>query len=53
MQKELDNLKDVMNIEKKNLEMAFYECDKFNTMCYEKDVELKVFEKIHEELKAR
>ncbi|XP_069148898.1 uncharacterized protein [Solanum lycopersicum] len=88
MQKVLDNLKDVLNFEKQNLEMAIYDCDKFNTLCNEKDVELKdaltekrnlemrlpklssqgskkttpkelidannqVFDKIHEELKAR
>ncbi|XP_010314577.1 nuclear matrix constituent protein 1-like isoform X1 [Solanum lycopersicum] len=41
MQKELDNLKDVLNFEKQNLEMAIYDCDKFNTLCNEKDVELK------------
>ncbi|XP_069148906.1 uncharacterized protein [Solanum lycopersicum] len=41
MQKVLDNLKDVLNFEKQNLEMAIYDCDKFNTLCNEKDVELK------------
>ncbi|KAK4735372.1 hypothetical protein R3W88_009633 [Solanum pinnatisectum] len=88
MQKELDNLKDILTFEKQNLEMTIYDCDKFNSLCNEKDVELKaalsekqslemrhpklssqcskktipkelvdannqVFEKIHEELKAR
>ena len=42
MQKELDNLKDVLNFEKQNLETAIYDCEKFNTLCNEKDVELKV-----------
>lgn len=88
MQKELDNLKDILTFEKQNLEMAIYDCDKFSSLFNEKDVELKaalsekrsiemrlpklssqgskktipkelvdannqVFEKIHEELKAR
>ncbi|KAH0644652.1 hypothetical protein KY284_032536 [Solanum tuberosum] len=88
MQKELDNLKDILTFEQQNLEMAIYDCDKFSSLCNEKDVELKaalsekrslemrlpklssqgskktiskelvdannqVFEKIHEELKAR
>ncbi|WMV19748.1 hypothetical protein MTR67_013133 [Solanum verrucosum] len=88
MQKELDNLKDILTFEKLNLEMAIYDCDKFSSLCNEKDAELKaaltekrslemrlpklssqgskktipkelvdannqVFEKIHEELKAR
>ncbi|XP_006366315.1 uncharacterized protein [Solanum tuberosum] len=88
MQKELDNLKDILTFEKQNLEMAIYDCDKFSSLCNEKDAELKaaltekrslelripklssqgskktipkelvdannqVFEKIHEELKAR
>ncbi|WMV20208.1 hypothetical protein MTR67_013593 [Solanum verrucosum] len=52
MQKELDNLKDILTFEKQNLEMAIYDCDKFSSLCNEKDAELKVFEKIHEELKA-
>ncbi|XP_069152691.1 uncharacterized protein [Solanum lycopersicum] len=42
MRKELDNLKDVLNFEKQNLETAIYDCEKFNTLCNEKDVELKV-----------
>ncbi|XP_049378549.1 uncharacterized protein LOC125843351 [Solanum stenotomum] len=88
MQKELDNLKDILTFEKQSLEMAIYDCDRFSSLCNEKDVELKValsekrslemqlpklssqgskktiakelvdennqvFEKIHEELKAR
>ncbi|KAK4717901.1 hypothetical protein R3W88_016239 [Solanum pinnatisectum] len=88
MQKELDNLKDILTFEKQNLELTIYDCDKFSLLCNEKDVELnatllekrslemrlpklssqgskktipeelvnannQVFEKIHEELKAR
>ncbi|KAH0695883.1 hypothetical protein KY289_013365 [Solanum tuberosum] len=41
MQKELDNLKDILTFEKQNLEMAIYDCDKFSSLCNEKDVELK------------
>ncbi|WMV41229.1 hypothetical protein MTR67_034614 [Solanum verrucosum] len=40
MQKELDNLKD-MTFEKQSLEMAIYDCDRFSSLCNEKDVELK------------
>jgi len=43
MQKELDNLKDILTFEKQNLEMAIYDCDKFSSLCNEKDVELKLF----------
>ncbi|XP_015163293.1 uncharacterized protein PFB0765w-like [Solanum tuberosum] len=41
MQKELDNLKDILTFEKQTLEMAIYDCDKFSSLCNEKDVELK------------
>ncbi|KAG5576632.1 hypothetical protein H5410_056766 [Solanum commersonii] len=41
MQKELDNLKDILTFEKQNLEMTIYDCDKFSSLCNEKDVELK------------
>ncbi|KAH0636050.1 hypothetical protein KY290_036447 [Solanum tuberosum] len=42
MQKELDNLKDNLTFEKQNLDMAAYDCDKFRSLCDEKDAELKV-----------
>ncbi|KAG5597484.1 hypothetical protein H5410_038716 [Solanum commersonii] len=42
MQNELDNLKDNLIFEKQNLEMAAYDCDKFRSLCDEKDAELKV-----------
>jgi len=45
MQNELDNLKDNLTFEKQNLEMAAYDCDKFRSLCDEKDAELKVFVK--------
>ncbi|KAH0663370.1 hypothetical protein KY284_028301 [Solanum tuberosum] len=83
-----DDLLDILTFEKQNLELAIYDCDKFSSLCNEKDAELKValtkkrslemrlpksssqgskktipkeladannqvFEKIHEELKAR
>ncbi|WMV58930.1 hypothetical protein MTR67_052315 [Solanum verrucosum] len=41
MQKELDNLKDILTFEKQKLEMAIYDCDKFSSLCNEKYVELK------------
>ncbi|XP_015169550.1 uncharacterized protein [Solanum tuberosum] len=41
MQKELDNLKDILTFEKQNLEMVIYDCDKFSSLCNEKDIELK------------
>ncbi|XP_049373331.1 uncharacterized protein LOC125838309 [Solanum verrucosum] len=43
MKKELDNLKDNLTFEKQNLEMAAYDCDKFRSLCDEKDAELKIF----------
>ncbi|KAF3614319.1 putative KRAB-A domain-containing protein 2-like [Capsicum annuum] len=53
IQKELDLLKDNLTFEKQNLEVADYDCDKFTSLCNEKDAELQVLEKFQEELKAR
>ncbi|PHT87457.1 hypothetical protein T459_09563 [Capsicum annuum] len=41
MQKKLDHLKDNLTIEKQNLEVADYDCDKFRSLCNEKDAELQ------------
>lgn len=43
MQEELDNLKYNLSSEKQNLAAAAYDCDKFRSLCDEKDAELQVF----------
>lgn len=45
MQEELDSLKDNLSSEKQNLAAAAYDCDKFRSLCDEKDAELQVFVK--------
>ncbi|PHT70055.1 hypothetical protein T459_25159 [Capsicum annuum] len=47
IQKELDLLKDNLTFEKQNLEVADYDCDKFTSLCNEKDAELQVFLKCY------
>ncbi|PHT55137.1 hypothetical protein CQW23_03623 [Capsicum baccatum] len=41
MQKELNCLQDNLTFEKQNLEVADYDCDKFRSLCNEKDAELQ------------
>ncbi|XP_049381809.1 kinesin-like protein KIN-14E [Solanum stenotomum] len=41
MQEELDGLKDNLSSEKQNLAAAAYDCDKFRSLCDEKDAELQ------------
>lgn len=45
MQEELDSLKDNLRSEKQNLAAAAYDCEKFRSLCNEKDAELQVFVK--------
>ncbi|PHT62271.1 hypothetical protein T459_33882 [Capsicum annuum] len=47
MQKKLDRLKDNLTFEKQNLKVANYDCDKFRSLCNEKDAELQVFVKCY------
>ncbi|PHT82207.1 hypothetical protein T459_09095 [Capsicum annuum] len=53
MQKEMDRLKDNLIFEKQNLEVADYDCDKFRSLCNEKDAELQaaLIEKLNLELR--
>nr|XP_016454320.1 PREDICTED: kinesin-like calmodulin-binding protein [Nicotiana tabacum] len=41
MQEELDSLKDNLRSEKQNLAAAAYDCEKFRSLCNEKDAELQ------------
>ncbi|KAH0646301.1 hypothetical protein KY284_034185 [Solanum tuberosum] len=40
MQKELDNLKDILTFEKQNLEMVIYDCDKFSCLIEKRSLEM-------------